>query len=668
MQAQDPDNYDLTGTIIHSNNPVGVTGGSMDANIPADFPYANFVCEMIPPVRTWGETYYATNYIQASGQEQKDFARYLFISSVPGQTIFRQDITTGVHVECTIPNQNDIYWDELELGEKIWSNAPFLCASYINSNTYPDGNNGEGSPAEGTINPREQYRKTVVFQAAKADSAINQDLYDNYAEIICNVKAVDSTTFDSIGLRGFTPQAIDDTFEIFTIPHIAPGVHTVKSDSGVGVYVYGYGFDESYAWSSPAGVGTFQSPDSTAPTVEMTALQCSQEFIHVSDSGLLPNSNVKQSGLAEMRVDSIDNMIFDPNVDWIEGSGADTSGYTASVANPSLQGILIVQVCDVAANSTTITTVYDPLIEIKPPLANLGLWRVGEPPNIAYDTLYNLGTDTISLEGISLQHGDLGFSIDTTGDLSPIPPGGFRTIKIEFQSVKSTPVVDSIMISNACAGFTAALLGGAANDFTVSNQTWANEPLPAPLGGYLKSVTISNLSNIAISIDSSWWADTTHFVAVSKFPAPVPAYPGTALFTIAYIPDSNSAIAHNSTIGSWFSPQVLESGVELARNDTLIGWALSQASVNETNSSTTEATILPMSDGRSLEIILPNDMNGTMNFQLVNVLGESVLRSTFSVGTQTVDASALPRGVYFYRLTSGQMNQCGKVIFGGIMI
>ena len=48
------------------------------------------------------------------------------------------------------------------------------------------------------------------------------------------------------------PQCIDDTFEIIDIPHIAPGVHEVTSDSGIGVYIYGYGFDESYAWGAPA--------------------------------------------------------------------------------------------------------------------------------------------------------------------------------------------------------------------------------------------------------------------------------------------------------------------------------------------------------------------------------------------------------------------------------
>ena len=91
---------------------------------------------------------------------------------------------------------------------------------------------------------------------------------------------------------------------------------------------------------------------------------------------------------------------------------------------------------------------------------------------------------------------------------------------------------------------------------------------------------------------------------------------------------------------------------------------LAGASVKETIAPSLNATILPAEDGHSLEIILPTDIVGPINFQLVNVLGENVLGSTFNMGTQNIDASSLPRGVYFYRLTSGQMNQSGKVILG----
>ncbi len=97
---------------------------------------------------------------------------------------------------------------------------------------------------------------------------------------------------------------------------------------------------------------------------------------------------------------------------------------------------------------------------------------------------------------------------------------------------------------------------------------------------------------------------------------------------------------------------------------TIINVSCEASSVNEGVIPSLNATIVPNDDGRSLEIIFPSDLIGTVNFQLVNVLGEGILRSTLGTGTQNVDASSLPRGVYFYRITSGPMNQSGKVILG----
>lgn len=97
--------------------------------------------------------------------------------------------------------------------------------------------------------------------------------------------------------------------------------------------------------------------------------------------------------------------------------------------------------------------------------------------------------------------------------------------------------------------------------------------------------------------------------------------------------------------------------------DTLVG-TIANSGVKEAPAPTLNATVLPAEDGRSLEIILPPAIDEPVGFTLVNVLGERVLRSTLTVGTQTVDASTLPRGVYFYRLTSGDRSQNGKVILG----
>ncbi len=57
-EAQNADDYDVTGTIVRSNKPVGIVGASQCPNIPPEYPYCDHICDMIPPIRTWAKTYY----------------------------------------------------------------------------------------------------------------------------------------------------------------------------------------------------------------------------------------------------------------------------------------------------------------------------------------------------------------------------------------------------------------------------------------------------------------------------------------------------------------------------------------------------------------------------------------------------------------------------------
>jgi hypothetical protein len=662
--ASDADNFDMTGTIIHATHPIGMIGGSMDVNVPADFPYPNFVCEMIPPVSRWGTTYYATNIVPPPGESNKDVARYLFISSQSAQTIFRSACGGTKQVECTIDNQYGIYWDELEGAQKFFSSAPFLLVSYSNSGTYPDGSNGSIEPAEVAINPVEHFSKSVTFVTLPATVGSSSP-YNSSANIIWNVNDAENTTLDGAAITRFSAQCIDDSFEIIIDPHLSLGVHTVVSDSGVGVYLFSFGDNGTYAWSSPDSIANFNSSDTIPPTVE-TSSMCYEAFIHVADSGLLPN-DTPQSGLNEIVVDSIYNMNYQPDADFIAGSGADTSGYSISVSDLAFPAIAVVEVFDVAGNETTITNSYTPDYDsIKPAIQNLGVWINGQP-NVAFDTIFNEGQTPFDLSILHLKYGNVGFTLfDSTGgplDLSPIPVGRYRIVEITFEATQKTLVVDSIVYGNSCDTQAVAVIGsGGADDFLVTSQTWPDEPLG---NCYPESVEIENLSPDTITIDSVWWSDTVHFKAVSTLPVTVPPAPASVPFVIYYCPDSSSIAMHNSTEGHWTSKQVDSSdGNESPRFDSLVGWAPAPSGVSEENAPSLTATILPMNDGQSLEIILPSDASGPVNFQLVNVLGESVLRETLSTGTQTVDASGLPRGVYFYRLTSGQMSQSGKVVLG----
>ncbi len=343
--------------------------------------------------------------------------------------------------------------------------------------------------------------------------------------------------------------------------------------------MYGYGYNDSYAWSTGTSVGTFHSLDTIPPILD-TAGICTSAFIHISDSGLLPDGIHKQSGLSMIRLDSAYNMQYileEPN--FVEGSGDDSSGYGMYVIDPSKPATLIVEVYDVAGNRDSITSIYQPQDgSIEPPLNNLGTWHSGGSPNISYDTIYNHGTIPLKISSIKLKYGNVGFSLmDSAGgsvDLSPIPPGKFRLIRIEFVALVPTRVVDTILIDEGgCFSMTAAIAGsGGAADFLVTDQTWPNELLTQPTTCYTSTVKIENLSESPLTIDSAYIPDPHFSFVPGQFVLAIPSL-GSKVVSITYCPDSGSLTTPNHTTARWFSKQVA-GGEGSPRFDSLTGWAI----------------------------------------------------------------------------------------------
>ncbi len=177
----------------------------------------------------------------------------------------------------------------------------------------------------------------------------------------------------------------------------------------------------------------------------------------------------------------------------------------------------------------------------------------------------------------------------------------------------------------------------------------------------LAIVTIEDTSALATVTIDTVWTDNPVFFYNPASPAtntlPIVLDPGASrLLSVTFSP-----IAAVRYSGNLFIRGIGDSVVSVPLSGT--GYAQPPAAVG-TNNTASEATIIPTNDGRSLAIMVPAGMEVPITFELVNVLGERVLRETLSMGTQSLDANLLPRGVYFYRLTSEQMSQSGKVILG----
>ncbi len=483
IQAQDAEHYDVTGTIIHANKPVGVVGGSMCPNIPMGYPYCDHVCEMIPPVRTWSSTYYTAPFYPAS--PGKEWSTYLFIGSKANQVINRYDKTNGQRQFCMLGGQYSYYFaDSINTACRWSSTDPFLLVQYVNSSTFPDGMNGQGDPAEVVINGVGQFTKNVVFQTPV--SIGNQSPYTNYVNLIVSNPAIQSTTFDGRSVQNWTCYQIDNSYSIYRVPNVKPGTHTVLSDSGVGVYIYGYGYDESYAWAGALGTATFQSQDLAPPGFG------SNDSALAARISLSDTTNSPDGVLNYIRLDAASNMTYSLDPNWQDGAGANKSFYNEHVIDNAKPGLLQVSVFDQAGNMTQILSKYDPQrATITAPFQDFG-----GVAGVRYDTLTNTGTGTYTITELRLLHGDstTGFTLDSAV-MAPLSVGEKRLIKISFHPVQEQRTFDTIVFGDGFLNQQARVTGTSASD-GITDAASSHE---------LARVTLSDDSRTAhLTLPNSW--------------------------------------------------------------------------------------------------------------------------------------------------------------------
>jgi hypothetical protein len=188
---------------------------------------------------------------------------------------------------------------------------------------------------------------------------------------------------------------------------------------------------------------------------------------------------------------------------------------------------------------------------------------------------------------------------------------------------------------------------GNTGHFTIQNT--GTSPLVIESLGYLNSLDVYNPA-------FTWTVTALPAPGVTvTFPYTLPA--GQALIVTV---DFNDSISDDPVQTTQI---VINTNSCIGISESLTA-SIANSGVKEATAPSLNATIIPEEDGNSLEIILPIDMIDPVNFELSNVLGKTVLRTTLSSGSHTVDANSLVRGVYFYRLTAGTMSQSGKILLG----
>jgi len=530
------DAYDLTGSIITSNNPIGVMGASVCPFIRPDEPSCDYILDMMQPVRTWSNVYYTAPF---AGRKYGGDA-FLVVGTYDGQKIFRD----GTQVAVLSPQYGYLYLYEDVAGvpSKWTSDSSFMLMQYVCSSTHDApsvGNRNLGDPASVVINPADQFAKKVYFQTPTIKPGSGQTDFTNYVNVIVDTNYIDSTIYDKVPLLR-KPKSIPpgvQTRQDFLIPNTewevvrltyAPsngqGTHIVSCQIGVGVYVYGYGSDDSYAWAGNLGTKSLNDPDTVPPVVNPYG-PCFCAHVSMSDIGPL------QSKLSSFIADSSENIAFFPDTSFLPGAGMDTSFYDICVMDSSLPAYISVSIYDIAGNRTTVFSSYKPdTVKFSPSPLNFGTVLVPGTKTL-YDTICNTGSVPYHFRANNLYltsngtkiDSKLSFSIDSAAD-GDIPVAGCRIIKLTFNSIIAPTVKDTIKLSDECQSQQLVILGnGGQGGFDISDYSFdctALNTIRQSIG-----YVITDPTGISIIIDSVWLDNNTIFTYDKKtFPQNQPPF------------------------------------------------------------------------------------------------------------------------------------------------
>jgi hypothetical protein len=446
---------DLTGTVVTANNPVGIVGASVCPFIPSD-PYCDHILDMLPPVRTWAKTYYTLPFF---GRVVGGDSFYL-IGSKAGQIIYRNG-----NQYASIGRFESFYRPDITEPSEWTSTEPFLLVQYLNSSRFGGTNQNQGDPAMVVVNGAEQFSKKVVFQTPYIPPTSGQNKFTNYVNVLLRSSSISKTTFDgkpimSVYAAKRFPIPGNPAWEGIrlgnnTTSKVPIGTHTIVSDSGVGVYIYGYATEDSYAWAGALGVKTPGSLD-TIPPVAITSGQCFCARVDFTDNHTAPPA----SKLSSYIIDSLENIGFYPDPNFIPGSEATQSYYEFCVLDSTKDAYLSVSIYDNAGNRTTVISEYKARVAtIAPAITNFGTVI---PGNDGYDyvIITNTGTSPFTFKGSEVKLlGGLYFFVDSTGADGDIPPGGTRRVRIRFTPKIGPTVQDTVLFGDECVKVTALVVG-----------------------------------------------------------------------------------------------------------------------------------------------------------------------------------------------------------------
>lgn len=294
---------DLTGTLVQSNNPVGIISGHVRTAIHQglDNPYdtKDHIAEMLYPTNTWGKKFVSVPYIDGQNIFSKSYYQLCpsgdlirIVSRDDNTTVnyfIHKDDTSFINKTTVIKKAGD-FFDVEAAAPIIWeADKPIMVAQFMMHKGVKSGNRDESidyDPSLAIIPPIEQYIEEVSFSTPNNNKILNQ--YKAHCVIIIT----DSIGIYNLFLDGnrmndmntsIWKKRIGNSKYYWAMQILTPGNHKLTAEkqnfSGI---IYGHGLRDSYAMTLGCRINDPQRIDTIPPTINYKD-SCGKLHIKISD-------------------------------------------------------------------------------------------------------------------------------------------------------------------------------------------------------------------------------------------------------------------------------------------------------------------------------------------------------------------------------------------------
>jgi len=256
---------DLSGTVITSNQRVGVFAGHKCANINGkDAFFCDHVVEHLLPVKAWGTRYVAGPLVTRSGG---DTIRVIAATDKTAVVITDKDGTTNVMLD-----RGEVHEQLVQGGAVVSSVKRVLVAQYSNSAIF-DGVD-KSDPFMTMLQPENSYLNSYTICSPLTAAYINpppSGFEINMVNIVTPNASVGTILVDGFVMPAMFYKQIGSTGFSYAQRPLTEGVHTIAGPNPFGITAYGFSEYDSYGYPGSMGfTGPFPPEIICPPEVTIT--------------------------------------------------------------------------------------------------------------------------------------------------------------------------------------------------------------------------------------------------------------------------------------------------------------------------------------------------------------------------------------------------------------